>query len=335
MAKWYTRDTQNVVGASSCEFESHLRHLKKRKRKILVIVGPTSSGKSALAVELARKFNGEVISADSRQVYKGLNIGTGKITKREMRGVRHHLLDVASPKKTLTAHDFVQKARQAIEEIARREKLPIIAGGTGFYIDALVGRIVLPDVPANQKLRARLEKKTAGDLFVLLKRRDPRRAHTIDRHNKRRLIRALEIVHALGEVPSHRGFVNPNSPYSGLRNPNILWVGLILPRTALTTKIRTRLLARIRQGMVAEARRLHKAGLTYHRMEQLGLEYRALAHYLQGKVSRVEMIDELDRDIHRYAKRQLTYWRSNKQIRWFAPDERKNIVRLVQTFCGR
>src|SRR5580693_2616583 len=129
-------------------------------QKVLVIVGPTASGKSALAVALAKKFKGEIISADSRQVYRGLNIGTGKITKREMRGVPHHLLDVVSPKKIFTAHDFVTHARRAISNIAKRGKLPIIAGGTGFYIDALVGRIVLPDVPVDEKLRARLEKKS-------------------------------------------------------------------------------------------------------------------------------------------------------------------------------
>src|SRR3989344_2993718 len=163
------------------------------KQKVLIIVGPTSSGKSALAVELARRFNGEVISADSRQVYKGLDIGTGKVTKREMRGVRHHLLDVASPKRVFTAHDFAERARAAIEDIASRGKLPVIAGGAGFYIDAFVGRIVLPEAPANAALRARLETKTAARLFALLKKKDPRRAKTIEPRNKRRLIRALEI----------------------------------------------------------------------------------------------------------------------------------------------
>src|SRR3989338_4829293 len=131
------------------------------RTKALVIVGPTSSGKSALAVALARKFGGEVISADSRQVYKGLDIGTGKITKREMRRVSHHLLDVASPKKLFTAHDFTGFASQAVAQIVSRNKLPIVTGGTGFFIDALVGRIPLPNVPINLELRDRLEKKTA------------------------------------------------------------------------------------------------------------------------------------------------------------------------------
>src|SRR3989344_2299114 len=133
-----------------------------KKQKVLVIVGPTSSGKSALAVELARKFGGEVISADSRQVYRGLNIGTGKIAKREMRGVRHHLLDVASPKKYFSADEFVRKGKVALSNILQNDKMPIIVGGTGFYIDAPVGRIALPNVPPDKKLREKLEKKTAA-----------------------------------------------------------------------------------------------------------------------------------------------------------------------------
>jgi tRNA dimethylallyltransferase len=136
--------------------------------EILVIVGPTASGKSALAVELARQRNGEVISADSRQVYKGLDIGTGKIRKRERKGVRHHLLDVASPKKIFTAHDFVRLGRIAIKDIHARGKLPIICGGTGFYIDALIGRTSLSEIERNDVLRKRHADKTAAQLYALL-----------------------------------------------------------------------------------------------------------------------------------------------------------------------
>ena len=187
------------------------------KQKLLIIVGPTSSGKSALAVKLAKKFDGEVISADSRQVYRGLNIGTGKITKRERRGIHHHLLDEVKPHRIFTAHDFIVRARASIVDISARGKLPIICGGTGFYIDALLGRIVLPDVPLNAKLRASLEKQSAAQLFATLQKRDPRRAKTIDHHNKRRLIRALEIAAALGHSPN----------ISGLRNHYIsLWIGI-------------------------------------------------------------------------------------------------------------
>ena len=295
-----------------------------KKQKILIIVGPTSSGKSTLAVALARKFNGEIISADSRQVYRGLDIGTGKITKHEMKGIRHHLLDIASPKRVFTAHDFVECARVAIGDIVNRGKLPIIAGGTGFYIDALVGRVMLPNVPTNPTLRARLEKKTAMQLFALLEKKDSRRAKTIDPCNKRRLIRALEIVESLGKVPPLRT--------RRVLDSTVLWIGLKLSQKELEEKIRARLLARMKQGMVTEGRRLHADGLSYRRMEQLGLEYRALARYLRKEISREQMVEGLNRDIRRYAKHQLTYWKRNGSIRWFEPSHKKALLRYVKNW---
>ena len=273
------------------------------RQKILVIVGPTSSGKSALGVELAKKFNGELISADSRQVYEGLNVGTGKITKKEMRGIPHYLLDVTSPKKIFTAHDFVQKARAAIDDITARGKLPIVVGGTGFYIDALVGRIVLPDVPIDKKLRAKLEKKSTKELFGILKKKDYRRAKNIDPNNKRRLVRALEIAYALGRSPR---------PMEDRPLYDTLWLGLRMPENSLARKIRARLLVRMKSGMVVEAKQLHKKGLSYKRMESLGLEYRSLARFLHGEITRAQMIEELNIAIRQYAKRQITYWKRKK-----------------------
>ncbi len=292
------------------------------RQKILVIVGPTASGKSALAVNLARKFNGEVISADSRQVYRGLDIGTGKITKREMKGIPHHLLDEVKPHRVFTAHDFVERARRAIARIGYRNKLPLIIGGTGFYIDVLVGRIALPNVPANPKLRAKLEKKSAAQLFALLKKRDPRRAKTIEPHNSRRLIRALEIAAALGKSPA--------TARPGLAVYDLLWIGIAPPMEQLGRNITIRLFARIKDGMVTEAKRLHRQGLSYQRMEELGLEYRSLARFLQGKITRTEMLDELNRDIRRYAKKQLAYWKRNKEIQWFKPTQQAAISRIVK-----
>src|SRR5579864_8715932 len=169
--------------------------------KILVILGPTATGKSDLAVGLALKFNGEIISADSRQVYKGLDIGTGKITKKEMKGVSHYLLDVASPKKTFTVSKFKELADRKIEDILKRNKLPIICGGTGFYIQSIVDNIVLPDVDRDEKLRKRLVDKSKNELLLLLKKLDPERAKTVDYNNPPRLIRAIEIATALGKVP--------------------------------------------------------------------------------------------------------------------------------------
>lgn len=270
---------------------------------IYVVVGPTASGKSDYAVQLAKKIGGEVISADSRQVYKGLDIGSGKITKQEMKGVPHHLLDVASPKRVFTANDYVRLARPILEDILKRGKTPIICGGTGFYIDALLGRISLPDVPANRELRRELKGKSTGELHAKLKKLDPRRAREIDRHNPVRLIRAIEIAKALGKVPKVKPRPLP------LR---VIWKKMKTAEMSYPKVIHTRLLARMRQGMVAEAKRLHKEGLSYKRMEELGLEYRHLSRLLQHKVTKAHMLQELEQDILHYAKRQRTYWRKLK-----------------------
>jgi tRNA dimethylallyltransferase len=293
-------------------------------QKVLVIVGPTASGKSALAVALAKKFDGEVISADSRQVYRGLDIGTGKITKREMKGVAHHLLDVASPKRNFSAGDFAKRARAAIASISKLEKLAVLAGGTGFYIDALLGRIPLPEVKPDPKLRARLQKRTAAQLYALLKTRDPKRAKLMDtpseRNNKVRLIRALEIA-AVEVGPRYFAEVGPRH--------NALWVGIRPTQKEMERRIRTRLEARMRLGLVAEGKRLHAGGLSYKRMEELGLEYRALSQLLQNEISREDFEEELFRNIRRYAKKQLAYWKRNKAIRWYAPQQKERVARDV------
>jgi tRNA dimethylallyltransferase len=299
-------------------------------QKVLVIVGPTASGKSALAVELARKFNGEVISADSRQIYRGLNIGTGKITKREMMGVRHHLLDVASPKRTFTADDFLGAARKVVDGVSGRGKLPIVCGGTGFYIDALVGRATLPNVPPNPALRRILHKLAAAELFKMLHEKDPVRAKSMssasERNNKVRLIRALEIADALGKVPT-----------MDLRGPSfdVCWIGLRPKDGELRRRINARLDIRLEQGMVRETKRLHARGLSYRRMRELGLEYRSLARLLTGGISKKEFENELRSDIWRYARKQLGYWKRNRDIRWFSLKQKKEIETEVKRWLKK
>jgi tRNA dimethylallyltransferase len=294
------------------------------KQKLLIIVGPTSSGKSALGVELAKKFNGEVISADSRQVYKGLDIATGKITKREMKGVPHHLLDVAHPKKSFSADDFVKHARKEIEDMSARGKLPIIVGGTGFYIDSLVGRITLPNVPPNPAFRSKNNNLTVVRLLFLLKKLDPVRAKMLstpsERNNKARLLRALEIATTLGKNPV------PATADSY----DMLWIGVNRSNKELQARIVARVKARMRTGMVEEARRLKKAGLSYKRMTELGLEYRSLAKFLQRKINHPELEEEIRTGNWQYTRKQIIYWKRNKDIHWFDPKASSKISAAVQ-----
>ena len=296
-----------------------------KKPKILIVLGPTASGKSSLAVELAQKFNGEVISADSRQVYRGLNIGTGKITKRETKGVPHHLLDVADPRRQFSVDRFKILAEKAIAEILARDRTPILCGGTGFYIQSISEGVVLPEVAENKKLRASLSKLSAEKLFAKLKKLDPNRTETIDRNNPVRLIRAIEIATALGSVPEM------------IREPKYrtLQIGLKTDPKILREKIDKRLLSRMRNGMIAEAKKLHAAGLSWKRMEKLGLEYRYLARFLQGKMTREEMLERLEFEIWHYALRQMQWFRKKKNISWMKLSEKKRIEQKVKDFLNR
>ncbi|MBI3685381.1 tRNA (adenosine(37)-N6)-dimethylallyltransferase MiaA [Candidatus Azambacteria bacterium] len=290
-----------------------------KKQAIIVILGPTASGKSALAVKLAKKFNGEVISADSRQVYKGMNIGTGKITKTQMRGVRHHLLDVASPKKIYDVVEWKKRADKAVADIARRGKFPIVCGGTGLYIKALIENVAYPDVPPDWKLRKKLDAKSPRELFLTLKKLDPARAKTIDSNNPRRLARAIEIAKALGKVPAMQAAPRYNALIIGIKKS---------PRE-LQRAIAKRLDERIKKGMAAEARRLHAGGVSFKRMEEIGLEYKYLALYLQGKMSKEEMMQTLNIKIWQYARRQMTWFRNTPNVRWIAtPGEAEKLAQV-------
>ncbi len=266
---------------------------------IIVVCGPTATGKSDFAVALAQKINGEVISADSRQVYTGLDIGSGKITKKEMKGVPHHLLDVANPKRAFTVTQYQKLARNAIKTILEKGKTPIVCGGTGFYIDAIICDTVFPSVKPNKKLRATLEKKSIEALSKQLEKLDPRRYTLIDKQNKVRLIRAIEIATELGAVP----LLKQNKQY------DIEWHYLDFADDILKKRIHDRLLKRMKTGMVAEVERLHDQGMSWKRLEALGLEYRYLALYLQNKISKQDMLAQLEMAIWHYAKRQRTWFK--------------------------
>ncbi len=277
--------------------------MKVQKPKIIVVCGPTATGKSDYAVTLAQKNNGEIISADSRQVYRGLDIGSGKITFQEMQGIPHHLLDVASPKRVFSVVQFQTKARKAIRDIVKRGKTPIICGGTGFYIDALIYDQSFPLVKSNTVLRKALEKLTTAELAEKLHILDTERFETIDVHNRVRLIRAIEIATALGSVPK----IEKKSLY------DVVWYYLDFPDEVLQKRIHDRLLKRLSQGMEDEVRHLHKNGVSWKRLEALGLEYRYFALYLQGTLSKETMLAQLESEIWKYAKRQRTWFKKYAQ----------------------
>lgn len=301
------------------------------KSKVIAVVGPTSSGKSALGIFLAQKLKGEIISADSRQVYKGLNLGTGKVTKKEMAGIPHHLLDVASPKKQFSVDDFVRLGERVLTMIYHSNNIPIVVGGTGLYVDNLLGRMSYPNVPPNPALRVRLEKKSVKQLFAQLKKLDPRRAGAIEPKHKRRIIRAIEIAQTLGKSPSKQDATGTTS-----NKYDVLWLGLNPSEKILKKRIHTRLRARIKSGMIAEAKKLHNppagGGLSYKRMEELGLEYRSLSRLLQKKITQKEFEVELERSIVKYAKRQLRWFKRNKDIRWVK--NKTEALRLSKKFLS-
>ncbi len=271
------------------------------KPKIIVICGPTATGKSDYAVKIAKQTNGEIISADSRQVYKGLDIGSGKITKKEMHNIPHYLLDIANPKRVFTVSQYKKHVDKAITTILKKDKIPIICGGTGFYIDVVLG-LELPHVSPNKLLRSILNQKTTQELYSLLEKKDKNRAKKIDKHNKVRLIRALEIIEVLGKVPKQKRTLKYD----------VTWIYLDFPDHILKDRIHARLIKRLKQGMIKEVKDLYSIGVSWTRLESLGLEYRFVALFLQKKITRLEMIEQLEMAIWHYAKRQRTWFKKYK-----------------------
>lgn len=274
--------------------------------KIVVILGPTSAGKSAVAIKLAQKFDGEVISADSRQIYRGMDVGTGKVTLEEQAGIKHHMLDIVSPKTNFSAAQFKKKADKVIKDILKREKLPILCGGTGFWIKSIVDNITYPEVKPDWKLRKKLDKKSITELIHELKKLDPRRAENIDAKNKVRLIRAIEICATLGQVPEEKS----NPQYQALQ------IGVSVPKEKLHAKIKKRLDARWQAGMIEEVQKLRRQGLSWKKIQSFGLGYFWIPEYLQEKINLEELYEKVYLAEKDYAKRQMTWFQKDPRIKW-------------------
>lgn len=288
-----------------------------QKPKIIVILGQTATGKSDFAVEVAKKINGKIISADSRQVYKGMDLGTGKVTKKEMEGIPHFMLDIVSPKnKTFSVSQFQKMANKKIKEILDKKNIPIVCGGTGYYIDSLINSLPFPEVLPNKKLRKELEAKDTTELFEILKKIDKDRAKNIDTKNRVRLIRAIEIAKELGKVPKLKKI---KKEYETIK------IGLTFPDKELKGRIYERLIKRIKKGMIKEVEKLHESGVSWKKLESFGLEYRYVSFYLQKKMTKEEMIEKLFSAIWHFAKRQKTWFKRDKEIIWINPSKKQEV----------
>lgn len=289
--------------------------MKIKQVKLIVILGPTASGKSDLAVRIAKKFSGEIISADSRQIYKGMNIGTGKIAKREIRGVPHYLLDIASPKRQFTVAQYKQEALKTINEIYKKNKVPILCGGTGFYIQAVVDGLKIPKVKPDQKLRKKLEKETTENLFKELKKLDPRRAKNIDSKNRRRLIRALEIVIKTGQlIPK----LKTKSQF------DVLFLGIKKSLPELRKLINQRVDKMIKKGLKKEVKKLvKKYGWTTVMKNAIGYQ----------EFREKNSVEKIKLHTFQFARRQMTWFKRDKRIHWIK--EYREAEKLIRKFKSR
>lgn len=280
--------------------------MSKPLPKIIIVAGPTASGKSDFAVNLALKFHGEIVSADSCQIYRGLDIGTGKITESEMKGVPHYMLDICDINESFSVAEFTAKALPIIEDILSRGKIPIICGGTGQYIDAIMYENTPPKVGPNLKLRTQLESLTTEELFIELSKKDERRAEEIDKYNRVRLIRALEIVDSLGHVPENTNLKSRFEVELYLMNPT---------KEMLEERVHKRLIKRFDMGMIQEMESLIAQGYEIASIADKGIEYKWMAKYLEGKLTYDELVEKLRIATWQYAKRQRTW---NKKYMQFA-----------------
>ncbi len=294
-----------------------MKKLKKENKKIIVIVGPTSVGKSELALRIAKKINGEIISTDSRQVYKELDIGTGKVPKDKKskkgeylyQGVPHHLISIVSIKRDFTVFEFQKLALKKIKEIWQKGKIPILCGGTGFYLQAVIDNLKFPVIKPNKKLRQKLEKLSNKELIEIIQKEDPEGLKNIDLKNRRRLIRRVEIIKSLGQVPKIQKKPLP---------AKIIFVGLIKPKEELKILIKKRIKKWLKAGLLKEVKKLIKMKLPQDKYRELGLVYKWAFLLYKKNITQKEFLEKLTKDLMKYAKRQMTWFKKDSRINWFS-----------------
>ena len=295
------------------------------KPKVIVICGPTASGKTALSIELAKKINGEIISSDSMQIYKNMNIGTAKPSQEEMQGIKHYLLDFVEPDQRYSVAEFKKDAEKAIEEILAKGKIPIVVGGTGLYIDSLIYGIEYQDIELDEKYRQELEDRAQKEglqkLYEEARELDPQAIQKISSNDKKRILRILEIYKATGKNKTEQEF---QSRKNGVKyDYKVFAIGL--ERDVLYERINKRVDIMIEQGLIQEVEQLLKKYSKFPTAMQ-GLGYKEVVEYLQGITSKEEMIEKIKMETRRYAKRQITWFKKNKQTIWIGPKDLQKIL---------
>lgn len=295
-------------------------------KKVIVICGPTASGKTNLSIELAKKIKGEIVSCDSMQIYRDMNIGTAKPTKEEMKGIKHYLLDFVSPEERYSVADYKKDAKSAIQEIIQKGKVPIVVGGTGLYIDSLIYEIEYPQIEFDKKYRQELEESVKKEglekLYEEAKKIDPLAIQKISKNDAKRILRILEIYHTTGktktqqEMESRKKEVEYDYHVYALK-----W-----EREILYERINQRVDQMIEQGLVEEVQEISQKYTNFPTAMQ-GLGYKEVVEYLKGELTKEEMIEKIKRETRRYAKRQMTWFRKNKQTIWLNGQDKlqKNI----------
>lgn len=302
------------------------------KKKVIVIVGPTASGKTALSIELAKKINGEIVSCDSMQIYKHMDIGSAKPTIEEMQGIKHYMIDIVEPNERFSVAEYKKQAEKSIEEILSKGKVPIVIGGTGLYADSLIYGIEYPEIEFDEEYRKQLEKKAETNLKNLYeeaKRIDEQAINKISENDKKRIIRILEIYHSTGKTKTE---LEIESRKKGAKYDYIVFA-INMNREILYERINKRVDIMIQNGLIEEVKNLLKHYDKFPTAMQ-GLGYKEVVEYLNGILTKEQMIDKVKQESRRYAKRQLTWFRKNKQIIWLdgQSDIEKNLNIIIDEF---
>lgn len=298
------------------------------KPKVIVICGPTASGKTALSIQLAQKINGEIISSDSMQIYKNMNIGTAKPDKQEMQGIKHYLLDFVEPNQRYSVADYKKDAENAIEDILQKGKVPIIVGGTGLYVDSLIYGIEYPNIEFDENYRKELERRVEKEglekLYEKARKIDPQAMEKISRNDQKRILRVLEIYNATGKTKTEQEIESRKNEVKY----DYRVFAINMDREKLYDRINKRVDIMIQKGLIEEVENLLKKYNEFPTAMQ-GLGYKEVVEYIQGKVLKEDMIENIKRESRRYAKRQITWFKKNKQTIWIGPNDLQMILNEI------